>query len=142
MAASQRVDAHHTPARRRRRPSRRDDRGSTAVELAIGAPIGVFFLLLVLQLFFWGMGWLAAQSAADHAAQTARIIGGSETAGHADADALLAELGGKFVDNPTVQVQRGAQTTTVTISGTAHGLPLPITVTVHAPTERTGQAIP
>lgn len=141
MAANQRVDTHPTPAKSQRRPSRRD-RGSTAVELAIGAPIGVFFLLLVLQLFFWGMGWLAAQSAADHAAQTARVIGGSETAGHADADALLAELGGRFIDNPTVAVQRGAQTTTVTISGTAHGLPLPITITVHAPTERSGQAIP
>ena len=142
MAAREHVHAHPTPANSRRQPPRRDDRGSTAVELAIGAPIGVFALLLVVQLFFWGMGWLAAQSAADHAAQTTRVIGGSEAAGHADATALLADLGGRFVHNPTVQVQRGAQTTTVTIAGTAHGLPLPITITVHAPTERATEANP
>lgn len=142
MAASRHAHAHAAPARSRRRRSRRGDRGSTAVELAIGAPIGVGFLLLVVQLFFWGMGWLAAQSAADHAAQTARVIGGSEAAGHADATALLAELGGTFVDDPTVQVERGIQTTTVTITGTARGLPLPITITVHTPTERATEAIP
>lgn len=115
---------------------RDDDRGSTAVEFAIGAPIIVGLLLLVVQAFFYGMGSLAAHAAADHAVQTARVDGGSAGAGQADATALLGQLGGLFVDNPTVTAQRGAQTTTVTIRGKAHGLPIPITVTVQAPTER------
>ncbi|WP_173079959.1 TadE family protein [Phytohabitans rumicis] len=92
-------------------------------------------MLLFGQAFVWGVGWLAAQAAADHAAQTARVVDGSEAAGNADAHDLLAQLGGRFLDDPTVHIQRGPWTTTVTIAGTAHGLPLPITVTVHAPTE-------
>jgi hypothetical protein len=96
-------------------------------------------MLLLVQAFFWGMGGLAAHAAADHAVQTARVVGGSETAGQADAAELLSQLGGWFVDHPTVHVTRGGQTTTVTISGNAHGLPIPIKVTVRAPTERTTQ---
>ncbi|RSM65121.1 TadE family protein [Actinoplanes sp. ATCC 53533] len=114
----------------------RDDRGSTAVEFAIGAPVIVGLLLLVVQAFFYGMGSLAAHAAADHAVQTARVDGGSAGAGQADATELLGQLGGWFVDNPKVTAQRGAQTTTVTIRGKTHGLPIPITVTVQAPTER------
>lgn len=114
----------------------RDDRGSVAVESAIGAAVIVGLLLLVVQAFFYGMGSLAAHGAADHAVQTARVDGGSAGAGQAEAAELLDQLGGWFVDNPTVSVQRGAQTTTVNIRGKTHGLPIPITVTVRAPTER------
>ncbi|MEU4217175.1 TadE/TadG family type IV pilus assembly protein [Actinoplanes sp. NPDC026623] len=117
-------------------PRWHDDRGSTAVEFAIGAPVIVGLLLLVVQAFFYGMGSLAAHAAADHAVQTARMDGGSAGAGQSDATALLGQLGGWFVDNPNVTAQRGAQITTVTIRGTARGLPIPITVTVQAPTER------
>jgi hypothetical protein len=93
-------------------------------------------ILLLVQAFFWGMGGLAAHAAADHAMQTARMADGSQATGHADATELLDQLGGWFVDNPTVTVHRGTKTTTVTITGTAHGLPIPIHVTVQAPTER------
>jgi hypothetical protein len=82
------------------------------------------------------MGNLAAHAAADHAVQTARVQGGSAGAGQADASQMLDQLGGRFVDNPQVTVHRGAQTTTVTIRGKAHGLPFPISATVQAPTER------
>lgn len=107
-----------------------------AVEFALGAPIVLGILLLLLQMFAWGMGYLAAHAAADHALQTSRVVGGTAAAGTDDATALLNQLGGSFVDNPSVTVTRGPQTTSVTIHGTAHGLPIPITVTVQAPTER------
>jgi len=129
----------HGPAETRDAAARRrwhGDRGSTAVEFAIGAPVIVGLLLLLVQAFFWGMGSLAAHAAADHALQTTRVEGGSAAAGQADATEFLSQLGGQFVDSPTVTVQRGAATTTVTIHGRAHGLPVPITVTVRAPTER------
>ncbi|MFY1674035.1 TadE/TadG family type IV pilus assembly protein [Plantactinospora sp. WMMB334] len=118
------------------RRRRRGDRGSTPVEFAIGAPVIVGLLLLLVQAFFWGMGNLAAHAAADHAVQTARVAGGTAAAGHTDAAEMLSQLGGEFVDNPTVTVHRGTDTTTVTIHGTTHGLPIPVTVTVQAPTER------
>lgn len=114
----------------------RDDRGSTAVEFAIGAPMIVGMLLLLVQAFFWGMGGLAAHAAADHAAQMARVAGGSQAAGQADGAELLDQLGGWFVDDPLIVVERGPETTRVTITGTARGLPIPIRVTVSAPTER------
>lgn len=107
-----------------------------AVEFAIGAPILLGIVLILLQMFAWGMGYMAAHAAADHAAQTTRVVGGTAGAGQDDAAALLDQLGGSFVDNPTVTVTRGQVTTIVTIHGKAHGLPLPITVTVQAPTER------
>jgi len=115
---------------------RRNDRGSFAVEFAIGAPVVLGILLILLQIFAWGMGYLAAHAAADHALQTSRVVGGSAAAGQDDAATLLNQLGGSFVDDPAVTAIRGPAITAVTISGKAHGLPLPITVTVHGPTER------
>jgi hypothetical protein len=96
----------------------------------------VLILLTLMQVFAWGMGYLAAQSAADHALQTTRVVGGTPAAGTDDATTLLSQLGGQFITDPTVSITREADTTTVSIRGTAHGLPFPIEITVHAPTER------
>ena len=130
-----------TPKRRRRR----DDRGSAAVEFALGVPILVILLALAVQVGLWAVGDLAARSAANHAVQTTRVVGGTEAAGQQDATALLAQLGGRHVVDPTITVTRTATTTTVTITGHARaiipasiipGLQPVITVTVTAPTER------
>jgi Flp pilus assembly protein TadG len=123
-------------SRLRRLLSRRDDHGAVAVEFALAVPMLVLILLTLTQAFAWGMGQLAAQSAADHAAQTTRVVGGTAAAGHDDATQLLTQLGGRFIENPAVTVTRGATVTTVTIRGAAHGAPIPITVTVQVPTER------
>ncbi|GLH98812.1 TadE/TadG family type IV pilus assembly protein [Phytohabitans aurantiacus] len=112
------------------------DGGSTAVELAVSAPILIGLILLLVQAFFWGVGSLAARSAADHAAQTTRVIAGSPASGQAAGADVLTQLGGQLIDEPTIAVHRGTQTTTVTVTGTAHGLPLPIHVTVRVPTEK------
>ena len=123
-----------TSTRLRRR--RLDDRGAVAVEFALAVPLLMLILVVLTQVFFWGMGYLAAHAAADHAAQTTRVVGGTAAAGQTDAEELLADLGGNFVGGPTVTVTRTATTTTVTIAGTAQGLPIPIVVTVQLPTER------
>lgn len=124
------------PRTGRRRPLRDEDRGSVAVEFAIGAPILLGTIMLLLQIFAWGMANHAAHAAADHAAQTARVVGGSSAAGQADANELLAQLGSPFLNNPSATVSRGAVVTTVTVRGTVRGIPVPVTVTVQAPTER------
>jgi len=124
---------------------RRDDRGSATVEFALAAPLLVLLLSLAVQIGLWALGDLAARSAASHAAQTARVVGGTSRAGTQDATAMLTDLGGQFVVDPTVTVTRTATTTTVTIRGHAKaiiptslipGLQPVITVTVQAPTER------
>jgi Flp pilus assembly protein TadG len=126
----------HRAIRPRAPALRRDDRGSVAIEFALAVPMIVLILLTLTQVFSWGMGYLAAQAAADHALQTTRVVGGTEQAGTTDATALLDQLGGKFIAGPGVRVTRGEETTTVRVWGSAHGLPLPIEVTVQAPTER------
>jgi len=130
------------PGRRRRC---RDDRGSAAVEFAIGAPLLLLVLMLAWQVGVWAIGDLAARNAANHALQTSRVVGGTQAAGHGDAAALLAQNGGWFVVDPVVTVTKTPTTTTVTITGRARalvpasvipGLQPTITVTVQAPTER------
>ncbi|MGY0234037.1 TadE/TadG family type IV pilus assembly protein [Longispora urticae] len=118
-----------------RRP-RRDDRGATSVEFAIAVPMIVLILAALTQGVLWGIGYLAAQSAADQAAQSTRVVGGSPSAGEVEARELLAQLAGNLVRDPQVTVTRGPAETTVVIHGTAKGLPLPIDVRLTAPTER------
>ena len=121
---------------------RRGDRGSATVEFALGVPILVLLLTFAVQVGLWALGDLAARQAANHALQASRVVGGTEAAGYQDAVALLEQLGGRFVVDPTIIVTRTATTTTVTIRGHARaivpGVQPAITVTVQAPTERAG----
>lgn len=120
---------------------RGDDRGSASVEWALGAAILMSILLLIAHAFTYSVARLAAQTAAGHAVQTARVTGGTPTAGTADATALLDQLHGGNFTARTITVQRTDEQTTVTITGTAPtlipGLDLPVRVTRTAPTERT-----
>ena len=133
---------------RAQRPARRADRGSAAVEFALGVPVLVGLLALIVQLGLWAIGDFAARSAANHALQTTRVVGGTLAAGHDAAAAVLANNGGWFIVDPTITVTRTPTTTTVTIRGHARPIIPPsvlpgaqpvITITVQAPTERTTQ---
>jgi hypothetical protein len=115
------------------------------VELALGAPILMLLVGLLVQIGLWAVGDFAARNAANHALQTTRVVGGTETAGRDDAAALLRQNGGWFVDTPTVTVTRTPTVTTVTIRGHARaiipaslipGVQPVITITVEGPTER------
>jgi Flp pilus assembly protein TadG len=107
-----------------------------AVQFALAVPILITLLGVLVQATVCGLGYLALAQAAEHAAQTTRLIGGTVAAGRADATALLHQLGGHLVTNPTIQVTRGVRTTTVTIHAHARGAPLALTATATAPTER------
>ena len=133
------------PPHRRGRRGRDGDRGSAAVEFALGVPVLVLLLGLFVQLGLWAIGDFAARAAANHALQTTRVVGGTEAAGRQDATDLLGQLGGRFVDQPTITITRTPTLTTVTITGHARaiipaslvpGLQPEITITVQAPTER------
>lgn len=108
-------------------------------------PVLVALLTLLTQLGLWALADLAARYAANHALQTTRVAGGTATAGHQDATAMLHHLGGRFVNDATITVTRTPTTTTVTIHAHARTLLPPqllpsrpaVTVTVQAPTERT-----
>ncbi|GIG63219.1 hypothetical protein Lfu02_75910 [Longispora fulva] len=84
----------------------------------------------------WGIGYLAAESAAAHALRGTRAFGGNPATGEAQARELLAQLAGPLVRDARVTVRRSPATTTVTIRATSTGLSLPIEITMTAPTER------
>jgi len=128
-------------AKRRQRPA---EQGSATVEFAIGLPMLVLLLAFAVQGGIWAIGNLSARQAATHAAQTARIIGGTAAAGHADATELLNQLPGDLITDPRITVTRTPTTTTVIITGTAKsltGLRLPVRVRVESPTERYTQPL-
>ncbi len=115
------------------------------MEFALGAPILMLLVSLLIQLGLWAIGDFAARNAANHALQTTRVVGGTATAGRDDASTLLQQNGGWFVEDPTVTVTRTPTLTTVTIRGHARaiipttlitGVQPVITITVQAPTER------
>ncbi len=115
------------------------------MEFALGAPILMLMVGLLVQLGLWAIGDFAARNAANHALQTTRVVGGNPTTGRDDAAALLQQNGGWFVDDPTITVTRTATVTTVTIRGHARaiipaslipGVQPVITITVQGPTER------
>ena len=115
------------------------------MEFALGAPLLMLLVGLLIQIGLWAIGDDAARNAANHALQTTRVVGGTEAAGRDDAAALLRQNGGWFVDTPTITVTRTPTITTVTIRGHARaiipaslipGVQPVITITVQGPTER------
>lgn len=116
------------------------DRGSVGVELAIGIPLAVLFIFLVVGAFHLGQANIDVNAAAAAASRAASI---SRTAPAADAaarDAATANLTGRCASVSVVvdtsQFHRGGQVTVqVDCAVTTHGLlgvGLPGTVTVSA----------
>ena len=123
--------------RSRRRSSA--DRGSTTVEAAGYTVLVLLTLTLLVQAAVWGLADLSARQAADHGAQTARVAGGTEQAGHADAAAMLQAINRNGITDVDITVERGSETTTVTITGTViqvvPWVDIPVHVQARAPTE-------
>lgn len=96
-------------------------------------------LTVLVQAAVWGLADLAARQAAEQGAQTARVAGGTAQAGHDDAQAMLEEINPNGITDVEITVQRGPQTTTVTIAGkTLRVIPvvdIPVRVRAQAPTE-------
>ncbi|MEV4706776.1 TadE family protein [Actinoplanes sp. NPDC049316] len=124
--------------RRRRRLS--GDRGAVTVEVAGYTLLMLLALLIGVQAVTWGLAALGARYTANHAAQQARVHGGTAADGKADANTILASTVGTALNDPHVDVNRSATEVTVTVRGTATsiipGFHPPVTVTVHAPVER------
>ena len=116
------------------------DRGAVTVEIAGYTTLMLATLLVGVQVVMWGMAALGAHYTANHAAQTARVHGGTAAAGQADAEAILRSAVGNALDDPNTTVTRTATTVTVTVRGTAisiiPGFRPAVTVTVQAPVER------
>ena len=118
------------------------ERGDTSLEIALYAPLMLLAILVVVQAAAWGLADLAAGHAADHALQTARVDGATASDGQQAAADLLAEINSHGLTEVDIHVTRNADTTTVTLTGTAaQVIPLvsiPVQARASGPTEPTG----
>lgn len=115
------------------------DRGNTTVEAAGYTVLMLLALTVLVQAAVWGLADLSARQAAHHGVQTARVAGGTEQAGHADAETMLQTINPDGLTDVQITVERGPQTTTVTITGTVlqvvPAVNIPVHVQAQAPTE-------
>jgi Flp pilus assembly protein TadG len=132
-------NGHHRPRSGRQPRRRRDDRGSTTVEAAGYTMLMLLAVMALVQAAVWGLADLSARHAADHAAQTARVSGGTAEAGGTAAADMLSAINPNGLTNVDITVDRTAASTTVTVTGHAlQVIPvvtIPIHVQAHAPSE-------
>jgi Flp pilus assembly protein TadG len=106
-------------------------RGAGAAEIAIVTPLLLLLILAVIQFALAEQAEHVAQAAATQALAAARVQDGSTAVGQAQADAVLAQLGGSLA-GPSVTITRTATQATVTVSGTAATLIPGVRLHVHA----------
>ena len=123
----------------RRRNRWRGDGGSTTVEAAGYTFLMLLVITLIVQAGVWAMADLSARQAAQHGLQTARLSGATAETGHAQAETILQAINPRGLTDVTITVERGSDTTTVTVTGTAlKVLPIidiPVRVQAAGPTE-------
>ncbi|WP_331773241.1 pilus assembly protein (plasmid) [Embleya sp. NBC_00888] len=95
----------------------RDDSGGVSAELAVITPLLMLILLLIVQFALAMHAQHVAQAAASRALAQARADGGTAAAGQARAESVLAAIGGRTLQNPSVQVTRDGTTVRVVIRG-------------------------
>jgi Flp pilus assembly protein TadG len=114
------------------------ERGVSTVELTVLMPVVLFWLMLIVQFGLWYHAKQVVTAATDAAADTSRLPGGTETAGRADADAVLAAT--TAVRGPTVAVTRTATSVTAEVRAEAPqlvpGFSWRVAARVVAPVER------
>jgi hypothetical protein len=120
----------------------RRDRGDTSVEIALFAPLMLLAVMVALQAAAWGLADLSARHAAQQGLQTTRLHGATQADGHAAASALLDEINPRGLTNVQITVDRDAETTTVTVTGTVLTIipiiDIPVHAQAHGPTEPIG----
>jgi hypothetical protein len=81
-------------------------------------PLLMLLILVIAQFALWEHATHIAQAAAAQGLAAARVSNGTATAGTAEAQRVLAELGQGPLRNATVGVSRDGQHATVQVSGT------------------------
>jgi Flp pilus assembly protein TadG len=116
-----------------------DERGSSAVEMAIIFPVTVFVIFGILQFGLWYHAASIARSAAQEGARAASAYQASAAAGSAGADQVLHDNAGGLISRVRVVPYRDGEVATVTVSGRALQLvpfiPLAVQASATAPVE-------
>ncbi|MCE7009938.1 pilus assembly protein [Kibdelosporangium philippinense] len=122
----------HNRYAQRLRQALRGDRGAASVELVLGFPVVLLMLLTIAQFALWSHAMHIAQAAASQGLAAARAQNGTAAAGTASARQLLDELAHGPLASPTVIAQRGAESASIRVSGTATSILGFLTLPVHA----------
>jgi len=108
------------------------------VEVAVLLPLMMLLLMVVVQTGLWFHTRAVMATAANKGVDVARVDGGTAADGKHATEAFLINAGA--LRDPAVDVERGIDTATVTVTGRVvslmFGAPLTITVTEQAPVER------
>lgn len=123
---------HPRPCLRRLRELARDDRGSATAENVIILPLLLALILVITQAVVWGHALHVAQATAAHALAATRVEGGTEAAGHAQAQRVLNELGDGPLQDVRLEVDRGSEAASVRVEGTASSVVPFLNLPVHA----------
>lgn len=102
--------------RRWRRTLADRNRGSSTVEAVITIPVIVVFTLLVIQFALMWNARHTAQAAAQLAARSAATYESTAGIGQADAEDYLSRIAPNLLSGRSVQVHRGADAVTVTVT--------------------------
>jgi Flp pilus assembly protein TadG len=128
-----------------RRPDRlrrvlRGDRGAVSAELVIATPLLLLILLAIVQFALWSHATHIAQAAASQGLAAARAQHGTAAAGTAGAQQVLDQLAQGPLTGTSVASERGAESASVRVSGTATSvvpfLSLPVHAEAAGPVER------
>jgi Flp pilus assembly protein TadG len=95
------------------------DRGSVAVEFTLIAPLFLFAVLMVVQVALWHLAGNVALAAARDAARVARADTGTSGQAQVAGQRYLSHLGAGLISAGQVEVTRGLDTATVTVTGQA-----------------------
>nr|WP_245849102.1 TadE/TadG family type IV pilus assembly protein [Lentzea kentuckyensis] len=111
-----------------------------SAELAIAIPLLLLFLLAIVQFAVWSHATHIAQAAASQGLAAARVHSGTASAGVERAQQLLDQLAQSSLKGAAVSSERGAETVSVRITGTAAAvlpfLHLPVHSEAAGPVER------
>ena len=117
-----------------------DDRGGTALEMAVCAPVVLLLLYVALQVCLLSYARSTAHTAARQAANAERAYNAPAGAGQSKANDFLARNAGDWLTDTTVTVNRSSTDVTVTVSGQGlsllPGLNFSVTRTAHGTVER------
>lgn len=120
----------------------RGDAGSATVQTVLVIPVVGLLIFSTFAFVLYFHAEQIARLAASHALETARVQGGTETAGQTAAEQYLAEFDKSALHDGHATVRRSTREVRVEVSGYAEQivpfLHLPVHVTVTAPTEAMG----
>ena len=116
-----------------------DERGASAIDMAIVFPIVLFLIFGIIQFGVWYHAADIARAAAQEGARTASAYQSTAAAGAASAQRVLADNATGMISHTSIIPYRDQNVATVTVKGQALQvipfIPLSITETATAPVE-------